>query len=83
MSINENTKVKDWYTHTYNNDEIGERINSDITFNDVFNCLNRGKCIYELLKVDDSIVRERVFNALSDIMDCDYDYIYDQWITYA
>lgn len=75
-----NDLVKDWYKSEYPSDELGDEINSNITFNDVFEALDNYKDIYKLLGVGDSIVRERVFDELADIMGVDYDYIYGQWL---
>lgn len=76
----ENIKVKQWYISTFHTDELGTELNSLITFKDVFNTLDSYQDIYKLLGVDDSIVRERVFAKLSEIMKVDYDYIYNQWL---
>jgi hypothetical protein len=75
-------KVKDWYCAQYPTDELGEEIREDITFMDVFDCLDRYMDVYDCLGVWDSIVRERVFTKLAEIMevDSDYDYVYDQWM---
>lgn len=74
------SKVKDWYVKAYPTDELGEEIDPDITFYDVFDCLDFHHDIYTCLDVSDSIVRERVFEKLAELIDCDYDYIYDQWL---
>ena len=77
----ENEKVKDWYVKTYPEDTLGQSIPEDLTFYDVFYCLDRRNNVYELLApADDSVIRERVFQELAKIMDVDYDYIYDQWM---
>lgn len=75
-----NEKVKDWYCATYPTDDMGEEIDGSITFEDVFDCLDNHCDIYDCLGVYDSIIRERVFEKLAEIMDVDYDYIYDQWL---
>lgn len=77
----ENEKVKTWYMEQYNTDELGQEIKEDITFYDIFYALDRHKDVYEVLGVDDSIVRERVFEKLAEIMQCDYNYIYEQWLS--
>ena len=80
--INENSKVKEWYITEYTTDELGNEINDSITFYDVFYALDRHKDIYDLLGVEDSIVRERVFEKLAKIMGVDYEYIYSQYMSY-
>ena len=71
--------VKDWYCAQYPQDELGNTINEKVTFEDTFDCLDNHQNIYECLGVSDSVIRERVFNKLADIMDVDYGYIYEQW----
>ena len=77
---NEKNKVKEWYLKEYNTDELGKEINEEITFYDIFYALDRYKDIYEILGVEDSMVRERVFQKLADIMKVEYNYIYEQWL---
>lgn len=77
----ENTNIKSWYKKDYPDDELGEAINEKITFYDLFETLDRRKSVYKLLGDDiDSIVRERIFEKLANIMDVKYEYIYDQWM---
>lgn len=83
MNIAEKTKIKDWYIAKYPTDELGVKINKDITFEDLFVVLNSYKDVYQALNVWDSIVRERVFGKLADIMNVDYDYVYEQWLKSA
>ena len=80
MNITENTKVKEWYMTEYPDDELGEEINKDITFNDLFVVLDTYKSVYDALNVWDSIIRERTFSKLAEVMNVDYGYIYDQWL---
>lgn len=77
---NEKNKVKEWYLKEYNTDELGKEINEEITFYDIFYALDRYKDIYEVLGVEDSLLRERVFRKLADIMKVEYNYIYEQWL---
>jgi len=79
METNENTIVKLWYCDTYSDDECGAELN-DFTFYDVFTTLDMRKDVYNLFGVNDSIVRERIFEELAKIMQVDYDYIYTQWL---
>jgi hypothetical protein len=46
----------------------------------VFKCLDNYENIYDLIGVGDSLVRERIFEALAEIMNVEYDYIYHQWL---
>lgn len=80
MNITENTKVKEWYMTEYPDDELGEEMNKDVTFYDLFVVLDTYKSVYDTLNVWDSIIRERVFSKLAEVMNVDYDYIYEQWL---
>ena len=80
MNITENTKIKEWYMTEYHGDELGAELNNEITFYDLFVVLDTYKDVYEALNVWDSIIRERVFSKLAEIMNVDYDYIYEQWL---
>ena len=73
-------KIKDWYKEEYPTDKLGDDIKKDITFYDIFDALDNYQDIYETMGVDDSIIRERVFAKLAELMEVDYDYIYDQWL---
>ena len=80
MNTMEKIKIKEWYIKEYPTDELGIEINNDITFYDLFVVLDTYKDVYEALNVWDSIVRERVFGKLAEIMNVDYDYVYEQWL---
>lgn len=79
MKTTKQTKVRDWYIETYPHDELARSISDSVTFEDVFNTLDRRKDVYELFGVADSMIREKIFAELAVIMDVDYDYIYNQW----
>lgn len=81
-ATSENTLIADWYQSAYPEDELGEEINPDVTFYDLFQALDRHQDIYKLLGDEiDSVIRERTFEELAKIMKCDYQYIYDQWLS--
>ena len=73
------TKIRDFYMEAYPTDELGKDINGGVDFNDAYECLQVGYDFYSFLGVGDSIVRERVFDALATLMGCSYDHIYYQW----
>ena len=74
-----NISIYDWYKEDYPDDELGEEV-SDITFKSLYNSMLRGKDVYNLLGVGDSIVRERCFDKLAKILNADYDDIYYLWL---
>ena len=77
---NENSKVKEWYLKEYATDELWQEIKDDITFYDIFYALDTYKDFYETIGVGDSVIRERIFKKLAEIMEVDYMYIYNQWL---
>ena len=78
--MNENTKLKEWYTTNYPSDELGAEINPDSTFQNLFDALDRYIDVYEVIGVGDSLVRERLFEGLAEITGYDYQTIYEQWM---
>lgn len=82
MTKNEEARVsiRDYYMETYPTDELGPEL-KDITFADFFGGLVMRQDIYEWGNVGDSIVRERLFSKLADILEKDYDYVYDLWLS--
>lgn len=72
--------IRDWYLLEFSEDRMGEEINEGITFADLFHELDRRRDVYTFLGGIDSLIRERVFTKLAEIMEVDYDYIYYQWL---
>ena len=82
--INEYSKIKEWYLKEYSSDSLGNQLLDSTTFYDLFYALDRKKDIYTTLfgneELGDSLIRERVFEKLAEIMGVDYNYIYEQWL---
>lgn len=76
----ENMNIKNWYVRKFPKDELGHELNNKITFKGLFKALDNYKDVYEFLGVGDSIIRERVFEKLAEIMNVEYDYIYKRWL---
>ncbi len=76
----ENIKIKEWYTKEYPSDDLGEELKDNVSFYDLYYALDRHNDIYDLIGVADSVIRERLFEKLAEIMEVDYDYIFEQWI---
>ena len=72
--------IKKWYIETYPTDICGYELKDHVTFEDMFEALDAYKDVYETIGISDSLVRERLFEKLSQIMSVDYDYIYEQWL---
>jgi len=74
------SNVKAFYLDKYPTDELSQEIDENINFKMVFDCLDNYGNIYDLIGVGDSLIRERIFEALAEIMNVKYNYIYDQWL---
>lgn len=72
--------IKNWYTHYYETDELGQEINSMATFNDLHKALLEGKDVYEVIGVGDSLVRERLFDELAILLGVSYEVVYNMWL---
>ena len=75
------TELQQFYVDKYPTDDLGWEIPAYATFEDLLIALDSSdnKKVYELC-ADDSVVRERLFAELSDILGVDYDVIYDKWM---
>ena len=71
------TNVKEFYCDKYPTDELGKEINPEITFEDVINRMKDGQNIYDILGCGDSVVRERVFDAIFRATGVE---LYDLWL---
>lgn len=74
---NMNDKIKSWYVDLYPDDEMAADIPTGLTFNEFYERLGKEDA-YEILKADDSIVRERVFLAVSEMVGIDYEELWDR-----
>jgi hypothetical protein len=69
--------IKNWYESEFTTDELGKEINPNATFEEVKDNLPN---VYDYLDLEDSIVRERVFIKLAEIMNVHNDIIYYKWL---
>ena len=60
-------RIKDFYITVYSDDELGLEINPTITFKDMYNALLDHKEIYAVIGVEDTLIRERLFNVLAGL----------------
>lgn len=74
-----NREFKSWYHETFSDDDKYTELVDTITFNDILDRIYCGSDIYKYL-ADDSIIRERFFNYISEQLNIDYEIIYDSWI---
>lgn len=74
------TKLALHYKEKYPTDDLGNDINPDITFRDLFSGLVNKLDAYELIGVYDSMIRERLFSDLAELLNVPYDYVYKLWV---
>jgi len=73
--------IKEFYLNTYPTDELGVELIETATFVGLLDVLyNNTKDVYDYIGVGDSLVRERVFVRLAEILEVPYDYIYKLWL---
>jgi hypothetical protein len=73
-------KIKEFYLENYPTDELGVEINENATFIGLYHDLLIGGDPYEYIGVGDSVIRERLFEKLANIIDTSYDYVYNLWL---
>ena len=73
------SNVKEWYSRQYPTDGLAELLNDKSTFSSVRDALTSGKDLYSELKIADSVVRERVFDKLAEIINVPYKAVYEAW----
>jgi hypothetical protein len=69
--------IKTYYLSAFPSDNLGEEINANATFDGLFNNISKP---YSYIGVDDSIVRERLFDQLATIKGVPYSDIYNEWL---
>lgn len=72
-------KLRNWYIENFPTDDLGNEINPDATFQDLLDALEFWWDVYEIIGVGDSVIRERLFAGLAEIMGMNYEHIYEKW----
>lgn len=74
--------VRNWYLENYPTDDMGIEINESITFIELCSVLMAKRNFYEAVGNGiDSIIRERIFEKLSQELSVDYGVIYNMWLS--
>ena len=74
------TRVRHVVMKQHRQDSLCADINPNLTFRDLLIALLVKDNVYTLLGVDDSVIREYAFQALADILGCDYSVPYELWL---
>ena len=80
MSDMLDVELRTWYMWMYPTDDCGRYISKDATFGGLYMTLIKGEDVYDYIGEGDSVIRERLFTRLSDILEEDYAVIYDLWL---
>lgn len=77
--------IHDWYVANFPDDRMGQRIDPAVTFSQVMTYIitdenSYSDEVYIILGVSDSVIRERVFQELSDRTGISYAIIYNEWL---
>ena len=72
--------IKKWYVETYPSDELGAFLSDNVSFLSLYHAITNSIDVYNLLNVSDSLTRERVFLKLSQLLNIEYETIYELWI---
>lgn len=74
------SNVKETYKHCYPTDVLGDSLDGYISFAQVLARMQEGEDFYNIIKVEDSLVRERIFSILASVGGVKYDDIYTMWL---
>lgn len=76
--------LHEWYRKRYPSDaEMADRMDPEVTIGGVVRCFHNEVYSYAAFFADDSIVRERVFEGITQMMHCDYDVMCNMWLRTA
>ena len=77
------TKLHEWYMEVFPFDDIGSQLSPEATFNDLHTALQNHADVDGMFAIRDCIVRDRVLRGLADMMNVEYECVYDLWMEYA
>lgn len=77
-----NENVATWYKTNYPQDTwAANKLNTNITFSYLWHYIKQGVDFYQIVG-GDSIVRERIFEEISNRLNVPYSTVYNEWHTY-
>ena len=68
--------IREFYLSKYPSDDLGTNIDPKATFIGLLDALHNGVCVYDYIDYGDSVIRERIFEELSNQLGSDYNYVY-------
>ena len=75
-----NTRMRTWYMKTFPKDDRGQYMDLYNTFEDLWNALQNKQNVYNVIGEGDSIIRERLFDKLSQLKGVKYMDVYNLWL---
>lgn len=75
-----NINIQDIYRQHYPQDKEGLFINNEANLLDLVDAIVKDIDVFSVILFRDSIVRERLFVELSNMLDVNYNVIYDTWL---
>lgn len=72
--------IREYYMENYPTDELGVEINENATLEGLYAVLTIGGDVYEYIGVGDSMIRERLFWAVSQLTSTPYNDLYAKWL---
>ena len=78
-SVDLNSDISAWYAAEFSDDEMKDEIYTGVSFQKLYDMLSSND-LYSIIGIDDTVVRERCFTKLAELMQVDYSVIYDMWL---
>lgn len=72
--------IREYYLETFPSDTLGLELNETPTFSGLLNQLITNGDVYRYIGVTDSVIRERLFEKLSEELEVEYNYVYNLWM---
>ena len=72
--------IREYYMENFPTDELGIEINENATLEGLYAVLTIGGDVYEYIGVGDSMIRERLFWAVSQLTSTPYNDLYAKWL---
>jgi hypothetical protein len=83
FNVDDHDNIKDYYTTAFPTDELGLELNERATFMEMKSILINQKDFYEYVGVYDSLIRERLFERLAELIGATYNDVYGTWLILA
>ena len=78
-SVDLNSDISAWYAAEFSDNEMKDEIYTGVSFQKLYDMLSSND-LYSIIGIDDTVVRERCFSKLAELMQVDYSVIYEKWL---